>query len=177
MEHYGMWRMMWLLGYMGASRKEEGGSQAQFQLFPRAQLPTFAHDQIPSTVVLLFFLQEKFEAEHFVKILKESSCKLGDPSLILRLGRSPGGGNGNPPQYFCLGNPMDRELGGLQSMGLQRVGHDWVINTFTFHFCVHVYACSVTLVAHQALLSMRILQARILDWLQCSPSGICPTQD
>ena len=24
------------------------------------------------------------------------------------LGRSPGGGNGNPPQCFCLGNPMDR---------------------------------------------------------------------
>ena len=24
-------------------------------------------------------------------------------------GRSPGGGNGNPLQYFCLGNPMDRE--------------------------------------------------------------------
>ena len=23
------------------------------------------------------------------------------------LGRSPGGGNGNPPQYFCLENPMD----------------------------------------------------------------------
>ena len=23
-------------------------------------------------------------------------------------GRSPGGGNGNPLQYFCLGNPMDR---------------------------------------------------------------------
>ena len=26
----------------------------------------------------------------------------------LRLGRSPGGGNGNPLQYSCLGNPMDR---------------------------------------------------------------------
>ena len=27
---------------------------------------------------------------------------------------------------------MDWEPGGLQSMGLQRVGHDWVTNTFTF---------------------------------------------
>ena len=31
-----------------------------------------------------------------------------DPNLILRLGRSPGGGNGNPLQYPCLKNPVDR---------------------------------------------------------------------
>ena len=38
------------------------------------------------------------------------------------LGRSPGRGNGNPLQYSCLGNPMDRteEPGGLQSMVLQK---------------------------------------------------------
>ena len=29
--------------------------------------------------------------------------------LIPGLGRSPGGGNGNPLQYSCLGNPTDRE--------------------------------------------------------------------
>ena len=39
------------------------------------------------------------------------------------LGRSPGGGNGNPHQYSCLENSMDREDCQLQSMGLQRVGH------------------------------------------------------
>ena len=32
----------------------------------------------------------------------------GDTGLILGLGRSSGGGNGNPLQYSCLGNPMDR---------------------------------------------------------------------
>ena len=37
---------------------------------------------------------------------------------------SPGEGNGNPLQYSCLENPMDGEPSGLQSMGLQRVGHD-----------------------------------------------------
>ena len=31
-----------------------------------------------------------------------------DLGLILELGRSPGGDNGNPLQYSCLGNPMDR---------------------------------------------------------------------
>ena len=33
---------------------------------------------------------------------------------------SPGEGNGNPLQYFCLGSPMDEEFGRLQSMGLQK---------------------------------------------------------
>ena len=40
---------------------------------------------------------------------KESACKAGDAGLIPGLGRSPGEGNGNPLQYSCLGNPMDRE--------------------------------------------------------------------
>ena len=31
-----------------------------------------------------------------------------DAGLILESGRSPGGGNGNPLQYVCLENPMDR---------------------------------------------------------------------
>ena len=61
---------------------------------------------------------------------RESSCnagKAGDSSSIPGLGRSPGGGNGNLLQYSCLENSMDRgeEPGGLQSIGLQRVGYDW----------------------------------------------------
>ena len=39
---------------------------------------------------------------------KESSYSAGDLGLIPRLGRSPGKGNGNPLQYSCQGNPMDR---------------------------------------------------------------------
>ena len=41
------------------------------------------------------------------------------------LGWSPGVGNGNPLQYPCLENSRTEEAGGLQSMGSQRVGHDW----------------------------------------------------
>ena len=37
-----------------------------------------------------------------------SACNVGDLSFIPGLGRSPGEGNGNPPQYSCLENPMDR---------------------------------------------------------------------
>ena len=36
-----------------------------------------------------------------------------------------GEGNGNPLQFSCLENPRDGEPGGLPSMGLHRVGHDW----------------------------------------------------
>ena len=39
---------------------------------------------------------------------KESICQVGDAGLIPGLGRSPGEGNGNPFQYSCLGNPLDR---------------------------------------------------------------------
>ena len=45
-----------------------------------------------------------------------------DTDLIPGLGRSPGEGHVIPLQYSCLENPMDR---GLQSTGLQKVGHDW----------------------------------------------------
>jgi len=40
---------------------------------------------------------------------KASTYNAGDPNSIPGLGRSPGEGNGNPLQYFCLENPMDGE--------------------------------------------------------------------
>ena len=56
---------------------------------------------------------------------KESACNVGDPGSIPGLGRSPGEGTGNPLQYSCLENPMDRGAGwAVQSMGPQRVAHD-----------------------------------------------------
>ena len=59
----------------------------------------------------------------------ESACNGGDLGSIPELGRSLGEGNGNPLQYSCLENLMDRgawweEPDGLQSMGLQTVGPD-----------------------------------------------------
>ena len=57
-------------------------------------------------------------------VSKESACNAGDLGLIPGLGRSPGEGNGNPLQYSCWRIPWTEEPGGLQSTGLQRVGHD-----------------------------------------------------
>ena len=60
-----------------------------------------------------------------VKYLPASSGDIRDVGLIPGLGRSPGGGSGNPLQYSRLENSMDKEEpGGLQSMGSQRVRHD-----------------------------------------------------
>ena len=39
---------------------------------------------------------------------KESACNVGDLGSMTSLGRSPGGGHGNPLQYSCLENSMDR---------------------------------------------------------------------
>ena len=40
---------------------------------------------------------------------KASAYNVGDLGSISGSGRSPGERNGNPPQYSCLGNPMDGE--------------------------------------------------------------------
>ena len=49
---------------------------------------------------------------------KESSHNSGDPGLIPELGRSPGGGHGNPLQYSCLENPHgQRSLAGYSPGG------------------------------------------------------------
>ena len=55
---------------------------------------------------------------------KSSACNAGDPGLIPGLGRSPGGGHGNPLQYSCLENPMDRGAWWVTVHGIARVGHD-----------------------------------------------------
>ena len=44
----------------------------------------------------------------FMWVITESACNAGNPGSNPGLGRSPGEGNGNPLQYFCLRNPMDR---------------------------------------------------------------------
>ena len=59
------------------------------------------------------------EASLVVQMIKNLPANVGDPGSIHGLGRSPGEGNGNQLQYSCLGNPMDEEPGGLQSVRLQ----------------------------------------------------------
>ena len=69
---------------------------------------------------------------------KASACNAWDLDSIPGLGRCPGEGNGNPLQYPCLENPMDRGAWWATVHGVVRVGHDlatkpsnhqWLIRT------------------------------------------------
>ena len=63
---------------------------------------------------------------------KVSACNAGDMGSIPGSGRSPGEGNGNPLQYFCLGNSMD---GGAWVGSVHGVAKSWTwLSDFTFTF-------------------------------------------
>jgi len=57
---------------------------------------------------------------------KEFACSAGDLDSIPGSGRSLEEGNGNPPFYSCLENPMDRGAWWATVHGVTRVGHDLV---------------------------------------------------
>ena len=64
---------------------------------------------------VLVFLVPLNSHEGFLggSVVKNPPANAGDAGSIPGSGRPPGGGNGNPLQYRCLGNPMDR--GGWQA--------------------------------------------------------------
>ena len=81
---------------------------------------------------------------------ENSACNAGDPGSIPGWGRYPGEVNGNPLQYSCLENPLDKEPGRLQSMGLPRVGHGLATKPPTYlyihtyiHICMLLFSHSV----------------------------------
>ena len=55
-----------------------------------------------------------------VKNLPSNAGDTGDSGSIPGLGRSPGKGNGNPLQYSCLENPMDRGAWGATVHGVAK---------------------------------------------------------
>ena len=58
-------------------------------------------------------------------MVNNSPANTGDVGSTPGSGTSPGEGNGNPFQYFCLGNPVDR--GAWQALvhgGHQKIRHD-----------------------------------------------------
>ena len=68
---------------------------------------------------------------------KESACNAGDArdeGSIPELGRSPGGGNGNPLQFSCLENAMDREA---RQATVHRIAKSWTrLKQLSTHACV-----------------------------------------
>ena len=68
-----------------------------------------------------------------------SSGNARDAVLTPGLGRSPGVGNGNCSSILVWDIPWTEEPGGLQSMGLQRVRHDWVCTCARAHTHTHTH--------------------------------------
>ena len=66
-------------------------------------------------------------------VSKESACNAGDPGSISGLGRSPGEGNGNPVQYSCLENSIDRGAWWATVHGITKTGTrtEWLTHTHT----------------------------------------------
>ena len=108
-------------------------------------------------------------------VVKNSPANAGDirdVGSIPGLGRSPGEGHGNLLQYSCLENPKHKGAWLLQSMGSQRVKHDWrdlatlkhicaliTLNHFYHHSKVRSLSCvwlfvTPWTIAYQAPLSM-----------------------
>ena len=54
------------------------------------------------------------------KKMPANAGESGDLDLILRLGRSPGGGSGNPLQYSCLKHALDREVWWAMAHGVTK---------------------------------------------------------
>ena len=62
------------------------------------------------TAVIRYLISNKqiAGASHLALVVKNPPANEGEADLIPGLGRSPGGGNANPLQYYCLKNSMDR---------------------------------------------------------------------
>ena len=71
-----------------------------------------------------FTLKQHFRGLPGGLVVKNPPANVGDVGLIPGSGRSPGVGNGNPLQYSCLENLMDRGAWWARVHGVERVGHD-----------------------------------------------------
>ena len=71
-------------------------------------------------------------------VVKGPSANAGDAGLIPRSGRSPGGGNCNPFQFSCLGNPMGR---GTWRATAQRVAESQTRLSTHAHMCTAESLC------------------------------------
>ena len=90
-----------LMSFSGSLNPASGGLLMRFMIF-------FG---VKNTVIFLLLGVSVLEASQVALVVKNLPAKAGDMrdvSLIPGSGRSPGGGHGNPLQYSCLENPMDR---------------------------------------------------------------------
>ena len=110
----------------------------QPSLWPKSFIRTWLLDKpaliiwafVGKVISLLFNTPSRFVIAYISfgfpggSVVKNLPTNTGDVESTPGSGRSLGGGNGNPLQYFCLGNPM--ELDGLQCIKSQKGWHYWM---------------------------------------------------
>ena len=113
---------------------------------------------------------------------KEPTSSAGDvrdSDLILWLGRSPGGGHGNPLQYSCLENHMER---GAWWATVHRVARSWTwLKRLSMHAHVQYSIIYITLFIYLSVdghlgcfhLSAVINNAAVIHWCSHLSSGPC----
>ena len=99
----------------------------------------------PECIFIMVYLRFFYVMGYpYGSVIKNYPPSAGDTGSISGSGRSPGEGNGNPLQYSCLKNLMDRVVWWAIVHGVTRVGHDLAtkpppppyINTYVpVHYC------------------------------------------
>ena len=85
-------------------------------------------------------------------VSKKFTCSAGDQGLIPVSVRTPGKGNGNPLQDFCLETPIDRGAWWAAVHGVAKSGTQLSDFTFTFHF----HALEKEMATHSSVLAWKI---------------------
>ena len=106
---------------------------------------------------------------------KSCACNAGDLGLIPGSGRSAGEGNGNPLQYSCLGNPMDRGAWRTTVHGVARVRHDLATKTTNHQKLViitHVQEFNQSFLCNEASIKTQTMEfGELVNWRTRGSSG------
>ena len=106
--------LMALIPELGRSRGEGHGNPLQYSCLenPHGQKSLVGYSprgcKESDTTKLLIAMTSLVAGLPSGSVGQESACSAGDPGSIPGSGRFPGEGNGNPLQYSCLENSMDR---------------------------------------------------------------------
>ena len=114
----------------GVFEINRSSNDKMYKIYPHTHTHTHTHIYIPTLV--------GFPGGSEVKA---SACKAGDMGSVPGSGRSPGEGNGNPLQYSCLENPIDRGPWWATVHGVAK--SQTRLSDFTFTFIpTHLSACN-----------------------------------
>ena len=95
-------------------------------------------------------------------VVKNLPTSAGDTGSIPGLRRSPGGGNGNPLQYSCLRNPMNRGAWRATSVGLHLCAHA--------HTHTHIHTHTLLLMVEAAVMVGNAIVSHFIDEFVWIPS-------